>query len=75
VVRSVSADAVVDSATRQSWYAAQVEVSAEELARQPELRLQTGMPAEVFVTTPARSLFEYLAEPVSLFARRALREP
>jgi HlyD family type I secretion membrane fusion protein len=75
VVRSVSADAVVDAATRQSWYAAQVEVSAEELARQPELRLQTGMPAEVFVTTPARSLFEYLAEPVSLFARRALREP
>lgn len=74
-VRSVSADASAESTTRRSWYQAQVEVSAGELARQPGLRLQTGMPAEVFVTTPSRSLFEYLVEPVSLFARRALREP
>ena len=33
------------------------------------------MPAEVFVTTPPRSLLQYLLEPLGIFARRALREP
>lgn len=74
-VRRVSADAVLDTATQRSWYLAQVEVDAAELARHPQLRLQTGMPAEVFVTTPARSLLDYLLEPLGLFAQRALREP
>ena len=32
------------------------------------------MPAEVFVTTPPRSLLQYLLEPLGIFARRALRE-
>jgi len=33
------------------------------------------MPAELYVTTPQRTLFEYLARPVAIFARRAMREP
>jgi membrane fusion protein, type I secretion system len=33
------------------------------------------MPAEVFVTTPPRSLLQYLLAPLNVFARRALREP
>jgi hypothetical protein len=47
----------------------------EQAARRPELRLQAGMPVEVFITTPPRSLLEYLLEPVGVFTRRALREP
>lgn len=74
-VTRVAPDAVTDPATRLATYAAQVEVDASELARYPRLRLQAGMPAEVFVTTPSRSLVEYLLEPLGLFARRALREP
>ncbi|HET7868369.1 MAG TPA: HlyD family type I secretion periplasmic adaptor subunit [Burkholderiaceae bacterium] len=71
----VSPDAVADAEGRRTWYLAQVEVAAGELARHPQLRLQAGMPAEVFITTPARSLLEYLLEPLGLFAQRALREP
>ncbi|WKB52229.1 HlyD family type I secretion periplasmic adaptor subunit [Eleftheria terrae] len=74
-VLAVAPDAQQDPQTRQSWYSAQVEVAAEELARHPQLRLQAGMPAEVFITTPPRSLLQYLAQPLGLFARRALREP
>lgn len=74
-VREVSPDAVSDSEGRQSWFTAQVVVPPEELARHPHLRLQAGMPAEVFITTPPRSLLEYLLEPLGLFARRAMREP
>ena len=33
------------------------------------------MPAELYVTTPERTLFEYLAKPLGIFASRAMREP
>ncbi|MCW7541212.1 HlyD family type I secretion periplasmic adaptor subunit [Aquabacterium sp. A7-Y] len=74
-VLSVAPDAQQDSETQRSWYSAQVEVTAEELARHRGLRLQAGMPAEVFITTPPRSLLQYLLEPLGVFGRRALREP
>jgi len=75
VVSAVSPDAITDPATQRAWYVAQVEVDPGELSRQPQLRLQAGMPAEVFVTTPPRSLLRYLLEPLGVFARRAMREP
>lgn len=59
----------------QSWYAANVEVDASALRAHPDIRLQPGMPAELFVTTPARSLFAYLAKPLNAFTSRAMREP
>lgn len=74
-VRSVSPDAVADAEGRAPRYRAQVEVAADELARHPDLRLQAGMPVEVFITTPPRSLLDYLLEPLGVFARRAMREP
>ena len=38
-------------------------------------QMRAGMPAEVFVATPPRSLLVYLLEPLDVFARRAMREP
>jgi HlyD family type I secretion membrane fusion protein len=67
-----------DRVTRQggdSWFVATVELDAAALERHPELRVQAGMPAELFVTTPERTLLEYLARPLGIFANRALREP
>jgi HlyD family type I secretion membrane fusion protein len=74
-VIQVSPDAQLDERTQRPGYAVQVAVSPEELAKHPHLRLQPGMPAEVFITTPPRSLLAYLLEPLGIFARRALREP
>jgi membrane fusion protein, epimerase transport system len=74
-VTEVTPDAVSERAGEPAHFKAQVAVSAEALLRHPELRLQAGMPAEVFITTPARSFARYLLEPLGLFARRALREP
>jgi HlyD family type I secretion membrane fusion protein len=59
----------------ESWYIATVELDAEALQRHRELRIQAGMPAELYVTTSRRTLFEYLARPVAIFAHRAMREP
>jgi HlyD family type I secretion membrane fusion protein len=75
VVSSVSPDATTDPASQRTWYVAQVEVSHSELAKHRRLRLQAGMPAEVFITTPPRSVAEYLLEPLGMFVRRAMREP
>ncbi|HJS37917.1 MAG TPA: HlyD family type I secretion periplasmic adaptor subunit, partial [Burkholderiales bacterium] len=71
----VSADRVKSPDGADSWFAATVELEAAELARYPGLRLQAGMPAELYVTTPSRTLLAYLARPLELFASRALREP
>jgi len=58
-----------------SWFIATVELDAAGLQRHRELRVQAGMPAELYVTTSRRTLFEYLARPVAIFAHRAMREP
>jgi hypothetical protein len=71
----VSPDRVVGPNGAESWYVATVELDAAALQNHPHLRLQAGMPAELFVTTSERTLFEYLARPLTLFAGRAMREP
>ena len=52
-----------------------MEVDAAELAQFPGARMQTGMPAEAYLTTPPRSLFDYLLRPLANYARRGMREP
>jgi HlyD family type I secretion membrane fusion protein len=74
-VKSVSPDASADAPGQPVHYRAQVEVSAHDLARHPALKLQAGMPVEVFIATPERTPWQYLAEPLAGFARRAMREP
>jgi HlyD family type I secretion membrane fusion protein len=71
----VSPDRITSQETGESWFVATVEVDAAALEHQPSLRLQPGMPAELFVKTPERSLFQYLAKPLNAFASRAMREP
>lgn len=71
----VSPDRVTAPEGGASWFVATVEVDATALKNHPDLRLQAGMPAELFVTTRSRTLFEYLAKPLGGFARRAMREP
>jgi HlyD family type I secretion membrane fusion protein len=74
-VAFVSADRIKSADSPESWFAATVELDPAELARHPGLRLQAGMPAELYVTTPARTLVAYLARPLEVFASRAMREP
>ena len=74
-VQAVSADRVEDPRTGNAWFNVMIEVDAGELAAYPEARMQAGMPAEVYVTTPARTLFDYVVRPVMTFAVRGMREP
>jgi HlyD family type I secretion membrane fusion protein len=74
-VTFVSADRMTSSETGEAWYVATVAVSTAALANHPEIQLQPGMPAELFVKTPERTLFQYLAAPITAFTSRAMREP
>lgn len=70
----VSGDRVTDKDNNRAWFGVTVEVDAAALQQPSPVRLQPGMPAELYVTTAQRTLFEYLMKPLGLFAQRALRE-
>ncbi len=75
VVRSVSADRIVDPATNQGYFLARVEVDRAELKRlDSHLELVPGMPAEVLIVAGERTMGEYLLEPFRQAFRRSLRE-
>lgn len=73
-VSYVSGDRLVDSQNGAAFYVVHIDVPSERLA-QDGLRLQAGMPAEIFIRTDERTTFDYLLAPVTSYLRRAMREP
>lgn len=71
----VSADRLVDRASGTPYYTMHVDVVPEALKTAGDLRLQAGMPVEVFVKTSERTALQYLLDPVIAFVGRSLREP
>jgi HlyD family secretion protein len=75
VVRSVSADRLIDEQTRQPYYLARVEVDRQELDQlTPRIELMPGMPADVLIVTEERTLLEYLIQQFIDSFRRSFRE-
>ncbi len=70
----VAPDRSVDRATSQAYYVALVEADPASLAQAGEMKLQAGMPAEVFIKGEQRTPLQYLVEPVTQVLRRAARE-
>lgn len=73
-VTYVSGDRLVDQQSGAPYYVVHIEVPPANLA-QENLRLQAGMPAEVFIRTDERTTVDYLFAPVTGYLRRAMREP
>ena len=73
-VTYVSADRIVDHNANQAYYVALIEAEPASLAAQQEIRLQAGMPAEVYVKGEQRTALQYLVEPVTQVLHRAGRE-
>jgi membrane fusion protein, type I secretion system len=71
----VSGDRLVEQQTGAPYYIVQVDVPAGALAQAGNLKLQAGMPAEVFIRTDSRTTADYLFAPVTAYLRRAMREP
>jgi len=69
-VITLSADRLIDEATGNPYFSAEIEITAESYQKLKGLELLPGMPAEVLINTGERTLFEYLTQPVSnAFAR------
>lgn len=73
-VSYISADRLVDRTNNAPYYVVHVRVSPEALREAGDLKLQAGMPAEIFIQTTARNALEYLLDPVLGFMQRSLRE-
>jgi membrane fusion protein, type I secretion system len=74
-VTYVSGDRLTDTQTGASYYVVHVKVPPEALSQAGNLKLQAGMPAEVFIRTDERTTLDYLFAPVTAYLRRAMREP
>jgi multidrug efflux pump subunit AcrA (membrane-fusion protein) len=74
-VSYVSGDRLVDQQSGAPYYVVHVEVPPHALQDAGNLRLQAGMPAEVFIRTDSRNTLDYLLAPVTAYLRRAMREP
>lgn len=72
-VRTVSADALTDERTGESFYTAKIDL--KDISPLPEgAELQPGMPAEVMIVTGEQTPLQYLLEPIRISLRRAMRE-
>jgi HlyD family type I secretion membrane fusion protein len=73
-VTYVSGDRLVDQQSGAPYYIVHIDVPEPALVA-ASLRLQAGMPAEVFIRTDSRTALDYLLAPVTAYLRRAMREP
>jgi HlyD family secretion protein len=75
VVKSVSADRLMEETTKQPYFLARVEVDREELRRVgPQVELVPGMPADVLIVTGERTMASYLLRPFLEAIWRTMRE-
>lgn len=74
VVTMVSADALTDKRTGETYFLASIQVPPEEMARLPQVELYPGMPVDVAIVTGARTLLDYLAQPFTDSLAHAFRE-
>jgi epimerase transport system membrane fusion protein len=70
----ISADRLLDRATNVPYYSVLVEADPTSLARAGDMKLQAGMPAEVYIKGEERTPLQYLVEPVTQVIRHAARE-
>lgn len=73
-VEFVSADALMDEGTRQSYYLAQIVIAEDERSRLGVQQVIPGMPVEVLVDAGKRTAMEYLLDPLEDVVVRGMRE-
>lgn len=74
-VVKMSADALVDEATRATYYRAEIILNDGQIDRLPaNITLIPGMPVEAFIKTSDRSPLSYLVKPLTDYFVKAFRE-
>jgi multidrug efflux pump subunit AcrA (membrane-fusion protein) len=70
----VSADRFTDQKSGANYYLARIELTKKPNDIDPSIKLYPGMPAEVIIVTGERTMFDYLAAPITRSFRKAFRE-
>ena len=70
----ISAVRLLDRSNNAPYYSVLVVADAAALVAAGDLKLQAGMPAEVYIRGEERTPLQYLVEPVTQVLRRAARE-
>jgi len=73
-VTYVSADRLLDRATNLPYYSVTILADPESLQAVSDLKLQAGMPAEVYIEGSTQTALQYLAEPITATLRKAGRQ-
>jgi HlyD family secretion protein len=73
-VENVSADSLIDEATRQPYYAAKVLIDADSLPPAIARKLVPGMPATVLISRGERTMLDYLISPLRDAIFKTMRE-
>jgi len=74
-IARISPDSLLDERTGQAYYAAELALEPDEVARLGDnLTLLPGMPVEAFIATGDRTPLSYLVKPLSDYLNRAFRE-
>lgn len=74
VLRTISADRLIDDRSGEPYFLAKVEVDRSEIARLPGVRLSPGMPAEVMILTGEQTVLAYFLGPLLELLARSFRE-
>jgi multidrug efflux pump subunit AcrA (membrane-fusion protein) len=70
----VSADRFTDQKSGANYYMARIALTKKPSDIDPQIKLYPGMPAEVIIVTGERTMFDYLAAPITRSFRKAFRE-
>jgi epimerase transport system membrane fusion protein len=73
-VTYVSGDRFTDKTTQMPYYAVSILADAESVAAVGDLKMQAGMPAEVYIEGGFQTALQYLLEPITSTLRRAARQ-
>jgi HlyD family secretion protein len=73
-VTYVSGDRLIDRANNLPYYSVMILVDADALRAAGDIRVQAGMPAEVYIEGTKQTPLQYLAEPITSTVRKAGRQ-
>ena len=73
-IRNLSRDRLVDEASRQPYFLAQVAVTDTDIPEEMKARLRAGMPAEVVFPSGERTALEYMIHPLKEAFAKGFRE-
>lgn len=74
ILSVISADALTDQTTGQTYYRAEITLPPDQAAKLGDLTLLPGMPVDAFIRTGARTPMAYLLKPFTDYFAKAFRE-